>query len=87
MSITVGFVSLGCAKNRVDCEMMMSKVHNGGFKLIEDAAMADVAAAVLLSPQSRKASRKFSSFLNLKKKEKSRRLLLQAVLHSVIQHR
>lgn len=40
---TVGFVSLGCAKNRVDCEMMMSKVHTGGFKLIEDAAMADVA--------------------------------------------
>ena len=43
MSITVGFVSLGCAKNRVDCEMMMSKVHTGGYKLIEDAAMADVA--------------------------------------------
>ncbi len=40
---TVGFVSLGCAKNRVDCEMMMSKVRDGGFKLIEDAAMADVA--------------------------------------------
>ena len=43
MSTTVGFVSLGCAKNRVDCEMMMSKVREGGFKLIEDAAMADVA--------------------------------------------
>ncbi len=43
MSNTVGFVSLGCAKNRVDCEMMMSKVAKGGFKLIEDAAMADVA--------------------------------------------
>lgn len=43
MSTTVGFVSLGCAKNRVDCEMMMSKVREAGFKLIEDAAMADVA--------------------------------------------
>ncbi len=43
MSITVGFVSLGCAKNRVDCEMMMNKVREGGFKLIEDAAMADIA--------------------------------------------
>lgn len=43
MSNTVGFVSLGCAKNRVDCEMMMSKVAKGGYKLIEDAAMADVA--------------------------------------------
>ncbi len=43
MSTTVGFVSLGCAKNRVDCEMMMNKVREGGFKLIEDAAMADIA--------------------------------------------
>lgn len=43
MSTTVGFVSLGCAKNRVDCEMMMSKVRQGGYRLIEDAAMADVA--------------------------------------------
>lgn len=43
MSITVGFVSLGCAKNRVDCEMMMSKVREGGYRLIEDVAMADIA--------------------------------------------
>ena len=43
MSITVGFVSLGCAKNRVDCEMMMSKVRDGGYRLIEDAAMAEIA--------------------------------------------
>lgn len=43
MSRSVGFVSLGCAKNRVDCEMMMNKVREGGFHLIEDAAMADIA--------------------------------------------
>ncbi len=43
MSNTVGFVSLGCAKNRVDCEMMMSKVRDGGFRLVEDAAQASVA--------------------------------------------
>lgn len=43
MSITVGFISLGCAKNRVDCEMLMKKVANRGYKLIEDIAMADVA--------------------------------------------
>lgn len=43
MSNTVGFVSLGCAKNRVDCEMMMSKVASGGYRLIEDAAQATVA--------------------------------------------
>ncbi len=40
---TVGFVSLGCAKNRVDAEMMMYKLREAGHRLIEDAAMADVA--------------------------------------------
>lgn len=43
MSNTVGFISLGCAKNRVDCEMMMSKVREGGFRLVEDVARATVA--------------------------------------------
>ena len=43
MQNTVGFVSLGCAKNRVDAEMMMYKLHEAGFRLIQDAAMADAA--------------------------------------------
>lgn len=43
MSITVGFISLGCAKNRVDCEMLMRKVADRGYQLIEDIAMADIA--------------------------------------------
>lgn len=43
MQTTVGMVSLGCAKNRVDAEMMMHKLNEAGFKLIQDAAMADVA--------------------------------------------
>ena len=43
MSYTVGFVSLGCAKNRVDAEMMMFQLNKAGYKLIQDAAMADVA--------------------------------------------
>lgn len=43
MQNTVGIVSLGCAKNRVDAEMMMYKLNKAGFKLIQDAAMADAA--------------------------------------------
>ncbi len=43
MSHTVGIVSLGCAKNRVDAEMMMYKLNEAGFTLIQDAAMADAA--------------------------------------------
>lgn len=43
MQNTVGIVSLGCAKNRVDAEMMMYKLNEAGFKLVRDAAMADAA--------------------------------------------
>ena len=38
---SVGIVSLGCAKNRVDAEMMMFQLNQAGFALKEDPAMAD----------------------------------------------
>ena len=41
MTYSVGFVSLGCAKNRVDAELMMYKLYRAGFKLKQDAALAD----------------------------------------------
>lgn len=43
MPYTVGIVSLGCAKNRVDAEMMMYKLREAGFELKQDVAMADAA--------------------------------------------
>ena len=43
MSNTVGLISLGCAKNRVDAEIIMYNLRQGGFTLVEDAARADVA--------------------------------------------
>ena len=42
MSIKVGMVSLGCSKNQVDAERMLYKIKEGGYKLVEDAALADV---------------------------------------------
>ena len=41
MPHTVGIVSLGCAKNRVDAEQMMFQLNKAGFKLKAEAAMAD----------------------------------------------
>ena len=38
---SVGIVFLGCAKNRVDAEMMMYQLNQAGFQLKEDPAMAD----------------------------------------------
>ena len=43
MSIRIGFVSLGCAKNRVDAEMMMFQLSQAGYSLVQDPAAADVA--------------------------------------------
>lgn len=43
MAYKVGIISLGCAKNRVDAEMLLYRIRNAGFKLCEDVAMADVA--------------------------------------------
>ena len=40
--IKVGLVSLGCPKNQVDSERMMAVIHNAGYDLEQDPAMADV---------------------------------------------
>lgn len=41
MSYKVGMVSLGCAKNRVDAEIMLNILKENGYILVEDPANAD----------------------------------------------
>lgn len=43
MAIRVGMVSLGCAKNRVDAEMMLFSLREAGFELVADVGYCDVA--------------------------------------------
>ena len=43
MAVRVGMVSLGCAKNQVDGEMLMASLKNADYELSDDAALADVA--------------------------------------------
>lgn len=43
MSLKVGMVSLGCAKNQVDGEVLMASTRNAGFELTDDAGLADIA--------------------------------------------
>ena len=38
----IGFISLGCAKNQVDCERMMYRVQEAGHTVLADIAGADV---------------------------------------------
>ena len=42
MAYTVGMVSLGCAKNQVDGEMLLAALEEGGFQPVEDPAEADI---------------------------------------------
>ncbi len=41
MNEKVGIVSLGCAKNQVDAEMMLFSLKERGYKIVSDPAMAD----------------------------------------------
>ena len=43
MENSVGIISLGCAKNRIDAEMMLNTLREAGYKINDDPAMADVA--------------------------------------------
>lgn len=43
MAESVGIVSLGCAKNQVDGEMMLATLEKAGWEVKDDAALADVA--------------------------------------------
>lgn len=42
MSIKVGFISLGCPKNQVDAELMLDKLVNAGFEIVDVAYEADI---------------------------------------------
>ena len=41
MNKKVGFISLGCAKNRVDSEKIMGMLVTGGLSLTDDPDQAD----------------------------------------------
>lgn len=40
--ITVSLISLGCAKNLVDSEIMVGHLHQAGMQVVPEAAQADV---------------------------------------------
>ena len=42
MSCKVGMISLGCPKNHVDAELMLGRLHDGGYYITNDESSADV---------------------------------------------
>ena len=43
MATKVGIISLGCAKNQVDAEMLLYKIREAGYELSDDPGICDVA--------------------------------------------
>lgn len=43
MPTKIGMISLGCAKNQVDGELLMASLKAAGYQLVDDVAMADIA--------------------------------------------
>lgn len=43
MEYKIGIVSLGCAKNQVDAEMLLAKLNDAHFRIVEDVAFSDAA--------------------------------------------
>ena len=41
--VKVGMISLGCAKNQVDGEMLMASLEENGFELSDDVGICDIA--------------------------------------------
>ena len=42
MAVTVGLVSLGCSKNRIDSEQMLAVLRDKGYRILNDPASAEV---------------------------------------------
>ena len=42
MSVKIGFISLGCPKNQVDSEIMLQKLADAGYEIVDTAFGADV---------------------------------------------
>ena len=42
MQAKVGFISLGCPKNQVDCELMLARVAGAGYTIVSEDIEADV---------------------------------------------
>ena len=43
MATKVGIISLGCAKNKVDAEMLLYKIREAGYELSDDPGICDIA--------------------------------------------
>ena len=79
MAITIHFISLGCAKNVVNCEQMMELCREAGYELREDPVGCDVAVintCGFLSSASEEAIENILRMAELKKAGQLKKILV-----------
>lgn len=83
MAYTVGMVSLGCAKNQVDGEVLMATLKNAGFFPVDDAALADIAivnTCGFIESAKRESIEEILELAALKKEGKIKKLVITGCL-------
>ncbi|MBZ4671404.1 MAG: ribosomal protein methylthiotransferase [Oscillospiraceae bacterium] len=83
MPVKVGMVSLGCSKNQVDAERMLYKIKEGGYKLVADAALADVViinTCGFIESAKAEAIETILEFARLKKEGKVKKIIISGCL-------
>ncbi len=83
MAYTVGMVSLGCAKNQVDGEVLMASLKNAGFLPVDDAALADIAivnTCGFIESAKRESIEEILELAALKKEGKIKKLVITGCL-------
>lgn len=83
MSVKVGMVSLGCAKNQVDAERMLYTIGQAGYGLVADAALADVAivnTCGFIQSAKEEAIESILELVQLKKEGRIKRIIVTGCL-------
>ena len=83
MGMKVGMVSLGCAKNRVDAEIMMGMLKNAGYTLVPEAGMADVAivnTCGFIEDAKKEAIEEILELVQLKKEKRIKAIIVTGCL-------
>lgn len=79
----VGFVSLGCPKNQVDCEVMLGAASGAGFEItprIEDADAVVINTCSFIQPAIDEAEREIRQALRYKKRGRVRAVVVSGCL-------
>lgn len=83
MKYKVGIVSLGCAKNRVDAEMLLAKLNKEHYEIVEDAALSDAAiinTCAFIEPAKKESIEEILELAELKKEGKIKCLIVTGCL-------